>query len=152
MWATEVIKGSFEVEVAAICGAKTLPLERGLEQARCIACAFAVLVKLERNRPQWIAKFKSFRELRATLHGGRIVTAEVGIDRHKIAYFGDVMNTTARLEQVCRQTGEAVLISEPLLQRLPALPDAIVARSLGQFDLRGRGAALGVYSLAMARA
>lgn len=124
------------------------PIARGLENAQCVACAFAIFAKLEQNRSQWITQFKRFPELRAALHGGQIVTAEVGVDRHKIAYFGDVMNTTARLEQLCRQTGELAVISEILLQRLAAFPAQITAKPLGEFDLRGRGAALSVYALA----
>lgn len=124
------------------------PIQRGLEDAQCVACVFAIFAELERSRSHWIAKFSKFPELRAALHGGQIVTAEVGVDRHKIAYFGDVMNTTARLEQLCRQTGELVVISEVLVRRFARLPNGVAAKPLGQFDLRGRGSALTVYSLA----
>ncbi len=41
--------------------------------------------------------------LRAALHGGTIITAEIGIDHHKITYFGDTINTTARLESFARR-------------------------------------------------
>ncbi|WP_461659085.1 nucleotidyl cyclase domain-containing protein [Methylorubrum aminovorans] len=79
------------------------------------------------------------------------MTAEVGVDRHKIAYFGDVMNATARLEGLCRATERAVLISEALLARLPSLPDGVEAEALGPHRLRGRSEAMVVHALSEKR-
>ena len=76
-----------------------------------------------------------------------MVTAEVGVDRHKIAYFGDAVNVTSRIEALCRPLGVGILISQDLLGRLPALPPGIAARSLGAHALRGRGQPLSVATL-----
>lgn len=124
------------------------PLERGIEKARCVACVFAIRQALDSGRERWIARFGLVPELRAALHGGSVVTAEVGVDRHKIAYFGDVMNVTARLEGLCRTTERAVLISEALLARLPSLPNGIENEALGPHRLRGRSEAMVVHALA----
>lgn len=127
------------------------PLARGLERARCVACVFAIRQTLDRDRARWVARFGLVPELRAALHGGSVVTAEVGVDRHKIAYFGDVMNATARLEGLCRETGRSVLISDAVLARLPALPDGVEAEALGGFRLRGRSETMAVHALAETR-
>ncbi|MEG9460329.1 adenylate/guanylate cyclase domain-containing protein [Methylobacterium ajmalii] len=124
------------------------PLARGIERARCVACIFAIRQVLDRDRASWLARFGLVPELRAALHGGSVVTAEVGVDRHKIAYFGDVMNTTARLEGLCRETKRDVLISEAVLARLPALPEGIEAEALGSYRLRGRSGTMAVHALA----
>ena len=123
------------------------PLQRGLERARCVACVFAIRRALDAERSGWIARFGIVPEFRAALHGGSVVTAEVGVDRHKIAYFGDVMNATARLEGLCRQTGQSILISGALLARIPALPDGIEAEALGRHVLRGRTGTMAVHAL-----
>ncbi|KAB7783759.1 adenylate/guanylate cyclase domain-containing protein [Methylorubrum populi] len=128
------------------------PLARGIEQSRCVACVFAIRRILEADRDAWRARFALLPELRAALHGGSVVTAEVGVDRHKIAYFGDVMNATARLEGLCRETGRGVLISDAILARLPALPDGIEAEALGGYRLRGRSETMAVHALAERRA
>ncbi|TGE02387.1 adenylate/guanylate cyclase domain-containing protein [Methylobacterium nonmethylotrophicum] len=124
------------------------PIARGLDEARCVACVFAIRRSLAADRDQWIARFGLLPELRAALHGGSVVTAEVGVDRHKIAYFGDVMNATARLESLCRETGRPVLISDAVLARLPALPAGIDAEPLGSHRLRGRSETMVVHALA----
>ncbi|WP_442919142.1 adenylate/guanylate cyclase domain-containing protein [Methylobacterium sp. Leaf118] len=128
------------------------PLARGIERARCVACVFAIRHILNRDRARWLTRFGLVPELRAALHGGSVVTAEVGVDRHKIAYFGDVMNATARLEGLCRETGRGVLISDAVLARLPALPDGVEAEALGAYRLRGRSETMAVHALAEARA
>ncbi|GJE04481.1 hypothetical protein GMJLKIPL_6445 [Methylobacterium isbiliense] len=127
------------------------PLARGIEKARCVACIFAIRRTFSDERDGWLTRFGLVPELRAALHGGSVVTAEVGVDRHKIAYFGDVMNATARLEGLCREAGRPVLISDAVLARLPVLPEGIEAEMLGPHRLRGRSGAIVVHALAERR-
>ncbi|GJE18094.1 adenylate/guanylate cyclase domain-containing protein [Methylobacterium marchantiae] len=125
----------------------TWPMARGLKDARCVACVFDVLDRIEAEAAAWQSRFGVVPRLRAALHGGSIVTAEVGVDRHKIAYFGDTVNVTSRIEALCRPLGTELLISDDLLARLPHLPQGISARSLGAHALRGRGQPLAVSTL-----
>lgn len=125
----------------------TWPLARGAAEARCVACVFAILDAIEAEADAWRRDFGEVPRLRAALHGGSVVTAEVGIDRHKIAYFGDTVNTTARLEALARTLGTPVLISADLLARLPGLPANVGARPLGRHALRGRDEAIQVAAL-----
>jgi adenylate cyclase len=125
----------------------TWPMSRGLKDGCCIACLFDVLDRIEADAEAWTARFGMVPRLRAALHGGSVVTAEVGVDRHKIAYFGDAVNVTSRIEALCRPLGVGNLISQDLLDRLESLPMDIRARSLGSHALRGRGAPLAVATL-----
>ena len=50
---------------------------------------------------------------------------------------GDTMNTAARIEQACRNTGHAFLVSKPLLERAD-MPADIIATSIGRHLLRGK--------------
>ncbi|GJD30163.1 hypothetical protein PMNALOAF_1407 [Methylobacterium adhaesivum] len=125
----------------------TWPMARGLKDARCVACVFDVMDRIEAEADAWRARFGTVPRLRAALHGGSVVTAEVGVDRHKIAYFGDAVNVTSRIESLCRPLGTEILVSDDLLARLPHLPPGIVARSLGAHALRGRGQPLSVSTL-----
>jgi len=125
----------------------TWPMERGLKNARCVACVFDVLDRIEAEAEAWKARFGTVPRLRAALHGGSVVTAEVGVDRHKIAYFGDAVIATSRIEALCRPLGASVLISQDLLSRLESLPPGIEARSMGTHSVRGRGQPISVSSL-----
>ncbi|MDX7951607.1 adenylate/guanylate cyclase domain-containing protein [Lichenihabitans sp. Uapishka_5] len=130
----------------------TWPEARGLAEARCAACVFAILDAIEAERDTWIRRFGQVPRFHAALHGGSIVTAEVGVDRHKISYFGDVVNTTARIESLCRPIGSAALISSDLLHRLPALPPGVAATWRGDHLVKGHEQPFGVFSLERAPA
>ncbi len=125
----------------------TWPMARGLQDARCVACVLAIQDSLARDAAAWQERFGAVPRIRAALHGGPVVTAEVGVDRHKIAYFGDAVNVTARLEALCRTLDAPVLISGDLLAALPRLPDGVRARPLGEHAVRGRDQVLAVAAL-----
>jgi adenylate cyclase len=125
----------------------TWPLQRGIRNAGCICCVFDIIDQIETNSDRWMSQFGQMPRLRAALHGGEIITAEIGVDHHKIAYFGDTVNTTARLEGLCRSLGHPILISQDLAERM-TIPPTISAEYLGDHGLRGRGQPIGVIALA----
>jgi adenylate cyclase len=124
---------------------------RGVKDARCVACLFAIVDCIDKDAGEWRRRFGQVPQLRAALHGGPVVTAEVGIDRHKIAYFGDVVNTTGRLEAMSRTLGAAFVASMEMLDRLPGLPPGVTARPLGTHALRGRDEPLAIAALERVR-
>ena len=124
----------------------TWPMERGIVDARCVRCAFDIIANIEANSEFWLRTYGRVPRIRAALHGGPIVTAEIGVDHHKITYFGDTINTTARLEALCKTLERPVLISADLASWL-TLPEDISAEDLGEHAVKGRGQALGVVSL-----
>jgi adenylate cyclase len=128
----------------------TWPLQRGISNATCVECLIDINRELAKDPTGWQQRFGVVPQVRAALHGGSVVTAEIGVDRHKIAYFGDVMNTTARLEALSRILKEQVLISGDLLSRLPALPEMVRARALGEHALRGRDQVMAIAALDIA--
>ncbi len=124
----------------------TWPLRRGVRNANCVRCVFNILNDIEANAETWLKSYGRVPRLRAALHGGSIVTAEIGVDHHKIAYFGDTVNTAARLESLCKTLERQVLISSDLARRLE-LPGAIIKEELGEHAIRGRDQSLGVIAL-----
>ncbi len=125
----------------------TWTMREGVSQARCVACVFAFFDAIAANAERWRRDFGEVPRFRAALHGGSVVTAEIGVDRHKISYFGDVVNTTGRLEALCRTLDVPVLISADLCDRLGGLPQGVVSRPLGAHDLKGRGQLLQVLAV-----
>jgi len=88
-------------------------------------------------------------QVRASLHCGSVVVGEMGSVKKEIALLGDTLNTAARLVDACRDSGETVIASADLLDRL-VLPPGVSARSLGQLRLRGKEQAIGLCALAQA--
>ena len=124
----------------------TWKLEEGIADGRCVAACFAAIDQLARRAPDYRREFGAAVTVRAGLHCGPVVTGEMGTVRKEIVFLGDTVNTTARIQELCRQTGDRVLASAELIDRFE-LPPGIVKRSLGDLRLRGKGADLALYAL-----
>ena len=127
----------------------TWSLARGLKDAACVRACFAALARLVAHGADYQREFGTTVEVRASLHCGPVVVGEMGSVKKEIALLGDTLNTTARLVDACRDSGESVIASADLLDRL-VLPPGIAARSLGPIRLRGKEQAIGICSLAQA--
>jgi len=125
----------------------TWTVAEGRAGAGPVACFFAIERALARSAPEFEHEFGTVPRLRAALHGGPVITGEVGGSRRAIVYHGDVMNTTARIEQATRDLERQFLVSRDALERLGDLAD-FVLEDLGLQRLRGRAAAMGVYAVA----
>ncbi|WP_313615363.1 adenylate/guanylate cyclase domain-containing protein, partial [Agrobacterium sp.] len=105
-----------------------------------------ILTEIEKRQDFWMKTFGTMPKLRFALHGGPVITAEIGVDHHKITYFGDTVNTTARLESLSKMLGHPILISSDLIHRL-LLPKGVKSEYLGEHAVKGRGQTLGVCAL-----
>jgi adenylate cyclase len=124
----------------------TWKLEEGTTNGRCVVACFAAIDQLARHAPDYGREFGVTIAVRAGLHCGPVVTGEMGSERKEIVFLGDTVNTTARIQELCRQTGDRVLASADLIDRLE-LPRGIAKRSLGDLRLRGKCADLALYAL-----
>jgi adenylate cyclase len=133
------------------CAIVTWAMKEGIEEARCVRCLYDMLDEIDRDCDWWLAQFGLVPQLSAALHGGSIVTAEIGVFHHKITYFGDVVNTTSRIEGLCKALKQPHLVSSDLLQRL-VLPPDVVAEPQGEHIVKGRKEPVGVFALRRATA
>ncbi|MFH6787136.1 MULTISPECIES: adenylate/guanylate cyclase domain-containing protein [Methylobacterium] len=113
-------------------------IDRGTRDAACLRCVFDFIRTVESEPDVWIARFGALPRFRAALHCGPVVTAEIGLERRKIAYFGDALNTTSRLEGLAKELDVPVIVSGDLLDRLDPLPGDLHAADLGCRPVRGR--------------
>ncbi|HZB91691.1 MAG TPA: adenylate/guanylate cyclase domain-containing protein [Stellaceae bacterium] len=128
----------------------TWRLRRASNAAAAIRACFAAHARITARAARYQREFGLTPEFRAALHCGPVVIGELGIVKMEIALIGDAMNTAARIEQACRDTGHPVLASAALIDRVEALPAGITKRALGDWHLRGKEAALALYALDVA--
>ena len=57
------------------------------------------------------------------------------------------MNTAARIQEACRDTGCPVLASAALIERIGVLPMGVTGRSLGPLPMRGNERPIALYAL-----
>jgi adenylate cyclase len=124
----------------------TWTVVEGRAGARPVACFFAIERAVAGAAPEFEREFGAVPRLRAALHGGPVITGEVGGSRRAIVYHGDVMNTTSRIEQVTRDLERQFLVSGDAMERLRDLGD-FALEDLGLQRLRGRAAAMRIYAV-----
>jgi adenylate cyclase len=82
---------------------------------------------------------------KAAIHCGKVIVSEVGNFGSEIAYHGDVINTTARLETLCSKIGQDLICSECFIEKVN-LKDYYPQKQ-GTFELKGKKKTISVYSL-----
>ena len=129
----------------------TWPLAVGLKNARCLRACFGAIGRLAELGPFYQREFGLSVDLRAALHCGPVVIGEMGTIKREIALIGDTMNTTARIVDACRDSGELIIASAALLRQL-TIPPGADARPLGPIPLRGKKSPVELFALKAAGA
>jgi len=115
--------------------------EGGCQRSAALTVFFEVESAIESRREHYQCKYGEMPEFRAGLHFGRLVAGEMGLNKQEIAFSGDVMNTTARIQAECRTVGERFLVSDDALTALAPTGAAFTGReviSMGSATLRGK--------------
>jgi adenylate cyclase len=117
-----------------------------MPERRYLDCFFAIQDRIAEKADLYRREFGLVPMFRAGLHAGPVVISECGDSRRQIAYFGDTVNVTARLQEHCKEVGRALLVSADLLRLVRPSSDLVV-EALGPTQLRGRAAAVEVFAV-----
>ena len=82
-------------------------------------------------------RFGIVPEFKAGIHLGEVTTGEVGGVKREVVFTGDVLNTTARIQDQCNEQGVDILVSSELVELLGA-NSHYHFREVGEFQLRGK--------------
>ena len=118
----------------------------GVKHLNCVNLFFDYDTKLKRHSKYYLKKYGVVPEFKAGLHSGKIIIAEVGTIKKELAYHGDVINTTSRIQEQCNEFNESLLISEELLNKLQ-LNRKYKAISLGKELLEGKSEELKLFAI-----
>ncbi len=130
----------YEAEIYQYVGDEaviTWSYHRGLANNNCVALYFAFLQKLHERQEYYIEQYEVMPEFKAGVHGGALMVAEVGHIKKELAYHGDVINTSARIQAECKKHNTAILLSETLLKDLD-LDGPHATKFLGDILLKGK--------------
>lgn len=121
-------------------------MTEGLKNANCVNCFFMMLDKIGKEKNKYLRKYGLVPEFKAGVHGGKAVVGEMGFIKKEIAYIGDVVNTTARVEGLCNAYKENFLISGDIIHKIQ-LPESVRKKDLGQVKLRGKEQEIELFAL-----
>lgn len=126
----------------------TWTMKWGMKNENPVRCFFLLRDKIARNRTSYLKKYGVVPEFKAGLHGGTVVTGEMGFIKKEITFLGDVLNTTSRMESSCNQFGKNLLVSDWLIEKMKPGDDFIV-QSLGEINFRGKEKPVRISSVEM---
>ncbi|KAK6020557.1 hypothetical protein OSTOST_13787 [Ostertagia ostertagi] len=118
----------------------------GLRNFSCIRFFFACEKRLHGRSQYYQQHYGWIPEFKAGLHEGKVTAVEIGEIKLEVAYHGDTINTTARIQSVCNDYGKTLLVSENLLQKLTTLGDGFESEPLGAIQLKGKAEDITIYS------
>jgi adenylate cyclase len=106
--------------------------------------------KIEGLRSVYEGQYRVVPSFKAAFHVGNVITGEIGAVKVDIVFHGDVVNTTARLERMCSELGESLLISQDFYEMLP-VPLKEVFERTETIKLKGKEKKLDIYHLKVAK-
>lgn len=106
----------------------TWTMRGGIRDLNCLDLFFDIMERIREHENEMLREFGEVPCFRGALHGGRVITAQVGHIKRAIDFSGDVMNTVNRILGLCKEQKADLLVSEDLLKRMP---DAEKRFSLG---------------------
>ncbi len=124
----------------------TWSLKKGIRKSNCIDLFFEFENKLNKHASYYIKKYGAVPKFKAGVHAGKIIIAEVGTIKKELAYHGDVINTTSRIQELCNEYKEQLIVSEALLSQL-TLKDKYKVIELGNELLEGKTKELKLFAI-----
>ncbi|WP_046759188.1 adenylate/guanylate cyclase domain-containing protein [Kordia jejudonensis] len=119
---------------------------RGIKKFRAISLFFSFQEKIQSRSNYYQEKYGLVPQFKAGIHGGTLMVTEVGSVKKELAYHGDVINTTARIQSECNTYGASILISEDLLSDMNLTEDFSTKR-IDSLLLKGKAKTVTVFSI-----
>lgn len=112
-------------------------MENGIENENCLRCFFSIRDKIESNSPRYMERYGLIPDFKAGLHCGNITIGEVGVIKKEIVFTGDVLNTASRIQELCNNYGERLLVSKELLDVLQ-IENRYSIKKIDEVTLKGK--------------
>ena len=112
----------------------------------CLKAFWAFQDQLKKREANYMAKYGLVPVFKAGINEGEVSVAEVGEIKREIAYHGDTMNITSRIQEKCNQYDRLLLVSECYYNKIRH-QTGFKPELLGEEELRGKHELIKVYSL-----
>lgn len=111
--------------------------DAGNKNTKCIKLFYDFKKRLARNRELYLEKFGIFPEFKAAAHTGLVSASEAQGGKRELLYHGDVLNTCARILELCSRYKKELLVSESVANWIQQSPDYTI-QHVEECILRGK--------------
>ncbi len=105
----------------------------------CIDCFFRIEETIRQRESHYRQKYGVVPTFKAAVHKGAVVVGEMGVIKREIVYSGDILNTTSRMMEQCKDRNQKLIISRDVVEMVsqPRLGSYALV-PLGNMSLRGK--------------
>lgn len=121
-------------------------LRNGIHDSNYLRAYFAFRKKISKRERYFNRRYKLSPGFKAGVHAGPVMVLQVGQTRRDISYNGDTINTAARIESMCKEYRQDLLISGDLYNRTEG-KDAYLFKEIGRIKLKGKNKSTGIYQV-----
>lgn len=121
-------------------------MKNGTENANCLQCFFSIVDEMKDKSSRYLERYGIIPEFKTGLHCGEVTIGEVGVIKKEIVFTGDVLNTTARIQELCNTYSVRLLVSKKLIDLL-RIENRYLIKAIGEIILRGKSAKDILYSV-----
>ena len=118
----------------------------GKNNLKCIRSFFKMTEIIKRKKETYEIKYGICPEFKAGIHAGKVIVTSVGKQKREIAYHGDVLNTTSRIQGKCNELEEQLLISGDFMRYIN-LENHYIAEKKAEMALRGKTRKISLYGI-----
>ena len=120
--------------------------EYGFRDANCLKIFYLIKKTIEKNRENFRNEFGMVPDFKAAVHYGKAIVGLIGDLKREFVFNGDVLNTTARMQELCNQYKQDLIISRKLLTKLK-FPENLEQEYLGKVHLKGKENEIHLYGI-----
>ena len=124
----------------------TWSMRKGVTNASCIRTFFQMKAELNALAEKYYEQYGFVPKIRAALHCGPIIRAEIGEVKTEVSFFGDTINATSRILGECHAAEKEIVVSKKLMQQIQ-LPELYSLEKMGEVSLRGKSEIMSLYSV-----
>tara|TARA_R110001592_G_scaffold109879_5_gene305873 strand:+ start:1262 stop:2308 length:1047 start_codon:yes stop_codon:yes gene_type:complete len=118
----------------------------GMDYSTCLKAFWAFQDQLNKRKNRYITKYGQIPVFKAGINEGVVTAAEVGEIKREIAYHGDTMNITSRIQEKCNYYDRLLLVSECYYDKI-SHQDGYEGELLGEEELRGKNERIKIYAI-----
>lgn len=116
----------------------TWKMKNGLKNANALRCYYRMKNIIYKKSVKYYKRYNALPDFKVGFHYGQVMVGELGKIKRDIAFSGDVLNTTARIQGMCNTKGVDVLSSKVFADLLVKLPRNTRMISMGDELLKGK--------------
>jgi len=118
----------------------------GLKDNNCLHCFFEISERIKELDKKYQADYGVTPRFKAAIHCGNVTVGEIGKIKKDIVFTGDVLNTTARIQELCNEYKVDMLVSQEVMELLTDTKEFLI-KPVGYIELRGKQTPVSIFTI-----